>query len=302
MMCLKYHPDKNHAPDAHTRFQEINEAYQYLSSGAGADALGGNAAQPPVGVTYIQIFLQFFKHIIKRPETMACVSQIAEGCYARAIEIFENMEVSQMIYLYEILHKYKSILYVAEKIFTKMEEHIQNKTQYVILNPTIDNLFDGDLYRLKLDGREYLVPLWHHELVYDGGVGVATAGATAEEEEEGEDSRARARARAHDITVKCMPELPEHLMLDEYNNIYVMISTDVENIMDKEQLEFYLGEKMFFIPCNKILFRKSQLLMLKGCGIIRINQTNIYDVSKRSNIIIHLRLSVGGGDGSGSEN
>lgn len=33
-MSLKWHPDRNSAPEAHSRFQEINQAYETLSDSA----------------------------------------------------------------------------------------------------------------------------------------------------------------------------------------------------------------------------------------------------------------------------
>lgn len=79
------------------------------------------------------------------------------------------------------------------------------------------------------------------------------------------------------ITININPILPNNIIIDNDNNIHVIINEYTES--------FILGDISFLIQdCIK------NMNLLKGCGIPRINMTNIYDYSVLSDIILHFKV------------
>ena len=37
----------------------------------------------------------------------------------------------------------------------------------IILNPTLEDLLKGNIYKLDIFEKEFYIPLWHQELYYD---------------------------------------------------------------------------------------------------------------------------------------
>ena len=95
-----------------------------------------------------------------------------------------------------------------------MVEYFSNKIkndECIILNPTIDDLLANNLYKLRVNDFTYIVPLWHHELVYDNS--------------------------GNDIYVKCFPMLPDNVCIDDQNNIHIDCKYDIKEILNKEYVE-----------------------------------------------------------------
>ena len=52
-----------------------------------------------------------------------------------------------------------------------------------------------------------------------------------------------------------------------------------------------IGKKVLIIPYSEIRFSKTQTIIFKGQGISKINTKNSYDISERSDIMVHITLS-----------
>ena len=146
------------------------------------------------------------------------------------------------------------------EIITKKIE----KDECIILNPTIDDLFENNLYKLSVNGMVYIVPLWHNELVYDN--------------------------MGNDLYVKCFPMLPENIYIDDKNNIYMSATFDVKEILNKEVIKVSVGKREFEISPSELMVQPYQTIALKGKGISKINTVDIYDISKKGNILVNIVL------------
>jgi DnaJ-class molecular chaperone len=280
--ALRYHPDKSSAPDATLRFQQINAAYQYLLKDLHFMSMDENDTEDDtetedsedINVTnsYASILMSFVKNIVKNdvPNNKIyhiILQKISNMCEKKALEMVEKIDKNVLIKVYEIIQNYRETLHFSTDFINKIKEVINKKIEKdecIILNPTLDDLFENNLYKLCVNGFTYIVPLWHDELVYDNS--------------------------GNDIYVKCFPLLTENITIDNKNNIHVCLTYDIKEILQKEYITFYLGKKEFEIEPRELTVEKTQTVTLKGEGISKINTTDIYDVSKKSNVILHITL------------
>jgi hypothetical protein len=83
-----------------------------------------------------------------------------------------------------------------------MESKIQNDT-IITLNPTLSDMLLDRVYILRDNGNSYYIPLWHSQLHFKQRYALDCSDNDAE------------------LIVVCEPELPSHVTIDEYNNLYV---------------------------------------------------------------------------------
>ena len=280
--ALRNHPDKSSEPDATMRFQQINAAYQYLlkdlhfmsmdENDTDDDIETEDAEDINVTNSYASILMSFVKNIVKNdvPNNKIyhiILQKISNTCEKKALEMVEKIDKNVLIKVYEIIQNYRETLHFSTDFINKIKEVINKKIENdecIMLNPTLDDLFENNLYKLCVNGFTYIVPLWHDELIYDNS--------------------------GNDIYVKCFPLLTENITIDNKNNIHVNLAYDIKEILQKEYITFYLGKKEFEIEPKELTVEKTQTVILKGEGISKINTADIYDVSKKSNVILHITL------------
>jgi len=198
-----------------------------------------------------------------------------------AITIFEKMGLDLFQRIYSILLSYRELLHLSDDFMEEVKVVLDKKMEKmgiekigmekvgmvvdeIMIHPTIDDLFENKLYKLVRDGNTFLVPLWHHELLYDN------SGA--------------------EFSVKCIPILPDGITIDENNNIVVEVEWQIDEIWDRTNLFIYIGCTTFYITRESLFLKENQIVKLYEHGISRINTRDVYDISKRGDIIIHIRL------------
>jgi hypothetical protein len=284
LKALLYHPDKNKSPDAISRFQEVQESYEYLMKYQGymdseneTDSFEDNYEYDQMFSNidkkgYKWILFSFLKNILNRDTQnnilYTIIQRISSICESSALDTLEKIDKTMLIKIYDILKKYKDAFHFTEEFIIKIENMISEKIkndECIILNPTLDDLFKNNLYRLTVNKNYYCIPLWHHELVYDNS--------------------------GSDIYVKCNPMLDENIEIDNKNNINVYIEYKISEIWNKKTVDIYLTkENQIKITVNLLKLVDEQSIVFSNMGISKINTENVYDVSKKSDIIVHLTL------------
>jgi hypothetical protein len=269
-MALQYHPDKNVAVGATEKFQEIREAYEYLSKRSVPEEEGSDTASP---MDYNQLLTAFFKNIMTNEHgnrlLMTLLQKLATICEDNAIEIIQKMDKKSLLKIYELLKKYARVLHFGDFFMEQVSDLVKEKCENdecIILNPSIDDLFENNLYRLNLDGHTYIVPLWHHEMVYDHS--------------------------GNDVYVRCEPDMPENVVIGPNNNLFTSITIDLNQIWYDRVYTMRIGKQEFQIPADKLRLAPQQRILLNNCGISRINTQDVFDISNKGDIIIDIKLTL----------
>ena len=286
-MALKWHPDKNgNTLEATQRFQRISEAYTYLikelvtntSSNTNIfDDFVSSSDSKDEKNMYTSLLSVFISNILKTTSESSIMKDlltriikdiVINGAKVISFKLIEDLDKDKSIELYNFLCKYKHILYIngetLELVSSLIKEKYKNDSVYV-LNPSVDDLLDCNIYKLYVNEQLFLVPLWHNEMYFDDTLG-------------------------NDMIVLCKPELPEHIILDDNNNLYynLLVCFEKEMIISEYYLSIEIGKHSFKIPVSKLYMKQEQTYVLKGQGIPKIVEDDVYNVSCKADIIITI--------------
>lgn len=286
-MALKYHPDKNgNTAEATQYFQKINESYENLSlllesntsfvredGYNDPDYVNKNDKNPPMN-DYVHLLQLFISNVIKgkggenyKGHVSSLIQGIVSGCKEITLKMFEDFDKDKSFEIYNFLCKYKNTLYISDDIIEQVKNILTEKYKkdnIYILNPSINDLFDNNIYKLVIEEKTYFVPLWHNEVYFDGENG--------------------------DIIVICSPELDENITIDENSNLNVELTFEMAKIWKENRITFMLGRREFTIPISHLYIKNEQYYTLKQQGISQIMESDIYNTSKKCDIIVKIIL------------
>ena len=266
--ALKYHPDKNKSPNSTEKFQEIHTAYEYLCNNVDSDDDSDTSDK-----SYSNILFKFLESIIpidKDSQIMyLIIEKISKVCENKSVDFLEKLDKEVLIKILNLIKMNKEILHINNNYIELIESVINKKSQndeVIILNPTLEDLFDNNLYKLTVENQTYIVPLWHHELIYEN--------------------------NNRDIYVKCNPILPDNIEIDDINDIHVYKQYSIKELWGKDTFEVDIHVKKIQLEVDKLKLMRHQTIILLKSGISRVNLKNIYDVSMVSTIYIHVTLDL----------
>ena len=206
--ALKFHPDKNgNTSESNDKFKQINEAYDYLKREIEETTFfekNENGQKDDTNSSlYVDILKVFLSGVIDGKYTKI-VNEFILNYSSISLKLFDDLDKETAMEIYSFLSKHKNLFHLNQEIIDSIREIIIKKhetTTVYILNPSVDDLLNNNVYKLVLDENLYLVPLWHTELYFENEL-------------------------QNEIIVLCEPKLDENMMTDEDNNLHVTINVN----------------------------------------------------------------------------
>lgn len=311
ILALKFHPDKatpDDGVDATERFKEINDAHKrvkdyFYSNEPGGDYGGGFGYDINSYDSILQMFIQTI--LVKMTtvnggtatgnmETNAnqaihsLINMIITKGIQSGITMFRTMDKQTCLTMYEILSKNQDLFGISREIMEELTTIVEEKTSedlVVRLNPSLLDMLLDRVYILHECEQTYYIPLWHTELHFN-------------------------KPGNGEVIVLCEPELPDHVSLDDHNNLFISLDVNVLELFSRQVVPVYINDEIknhhivFYLHACDVTFRSDtrQCVLLRGvdgvsgCGGIAKCSTitsDIYKVSVRANVYANVRLVSG---------
>ena len=267
IMALKNHPDKhpNKIEYYTEKFKEIGQSYEFLNN-----FLDSNNSSSEINGDYNELFVNFLSTFFTNnySDVQDILKTIINDCENLSIKLFEDMDKEKAMQIFEFINKYQHILYIPSSTVEKIKNIINEKMEndhIIILNPQLEDLFHDNVYILEFEEEKYYVPLWHDEVYY--------------------------KHKKNDLVIKCIPDLPENISLDNDNNIVIEVDYHINLLLKEEYIQYQLGKEEYSIPVKELKIGRRQVYVFKKKGISLINNSNIYDNSNKSNVIFVINLN-----------
>lgn len=264
--AIKYHPDKNNgSKEKEEKFKEINEAYKFLCD--------KDNREFEEDTSFSFILKRFFDFMVPemkvdRKDVENTVNVIINKCKGASITLFEKLSKQRALEIYSFLSKNKELLSIEKELLSNMVDIIKEKIKndnIIILNVEINDLINDNIYKLEHNEKDYYIPLWYNEVIYEDLSG-------------------------NDIIIRCIHDLPDNIHIDNDNHIHIKFKYSIQNLFNDRKLTFKIGEKLFEFDAYIIKITKYQILKLENQGILKENLEDIFDDTIRQNIYIHLTL------------
>tara|TARA_B100001175_G_scaffold305151_1_gene301947 strand:+ start:43 stop:960 length:918 start_codon:yes stop_codon:yes gene_type:complete len=268
IMALNYHPDKNKHPKSNQMFQEIGDAYSLLYNIINSNIYNiyeNNTEEELYDTPYTDLMINFLKILLKSHDSGE-IHKFQKKCIIYSGKLLDQLFDKININVLEDLYKFVVInsLNLSEETIEMIKDIINSKLKLYnryIINPSLENVFNCEIFKLEIDNDIVYVPLWHQEMLYEN------------------------------IIIKIQPLLPQHITIDEYNNIHIKYNNKFQNIIDLINKDIYTIEvDNYKIPIEELKLKKNQTYLFKNKGIPVINSSDILDHKNKSNILIHITL------------
>ena len=320
LLALKHHPDKvghgdGHDGDGAALFKEINEAHKrvkdyFYSDNADVDFdTDGSGGGSSSSSSYDSIFKLFIKNILVKITAVSAdrvvsadaIHTIIQSILSKGIQssvmLFRKMDKSSCMAIYNILSENRELFSISREIMDELTSIVEEKTRddiVIRLNPSLLDMLLDRVYVLNECGQTYYIPLWHSELHFN------KPGSSHESSDNDNDES----SDTGEIIVLCQPELPDHVTIDEDNNIYVSIDVNIVDLFRNQIVPVYITDEIkthgfvYYLHATDITCQSGarQCVLLRSGGgagtggIALLGPNHIYKVTDRANVYAIVKL------------
>lgn len=271
-LALQKHPDKNgNTKESCEEFRLIYDAYVYLKNESEAfdngdidtdtDAESDNSFDS--NVSYVGLIAKFLSGLQYNEVFIRIVQELLTSKFSW--KLIERLDSDMLLNIYNFLSSYRLVFGITDEILANLKKAIVNKYKHVyVLNPKLSDLLENKVYKLMVDDKLYMVPLWHKEIYFDC-------------------------SNNEEIIVICEPLLPENIKIDEENNILVELTIRKNELFLTDIIRYEYEGLSFEIPFNRLFIKREQTYKFFKSGITKITD-DIYNVSYKSDIIVYIKI------------
>jgi curved DNA-binding protein CbpA len=294
-LALQNHPDKNgNTNESKMKFQNINDAYHYLIKELNwleyddeeeihqTQQQQQQSHQQSPYMELLQIFTRGVFEGKYNDLIFKIVEDIVLGCKKISLKLFEDLDKDTCVKIYSFLSKYQETLHINTLTLENMREIVQEKFNNVLiykLNPSINDLINNNIFKLNVFDEICYVPLWIKESYFD----ISNC----------------------EIITLCEPELPDNILIDDNNNLYVTKRISIKDelielIQDNIDVKIYIGEKVFEISTKELNMKKEQVYVIKNMGLLKnvddldfetyFDDQKNKDLFKKADIIVNIEF------------
>tara|TARA_A100001015_G_C15040476_1_gene739287 strand:+ start:532 stop:1443 length:912 start_codon:yes stop_codon:yes gene_type:complete len=273
LLALKYHPDKNNSHDAKERFQDIKNAYEYIMKYEGYMDCDNEIFEEEKNENdYHTILQQFINLMTSENNQTSLVKNILQiiynMCEDKALLFIKTIDKNKLILIYDFLTDYASAFHYSDHFLEKIKSIIYEKTkddERIILKPSLDDLFEQNVYKLQYNDNYYYIPLWQPEMIYE--------------------------ITNNQLFVSCQPDLPKYIRIDDKNNIHIEYHTSLIELWKNTNHHINIGKQKWSINRENLYMKNHQTICFHNKGIPKIISEDVYDVSKLSNVYINIHIT-----------
>ena len=273
LLALKYHPDKNNSDNAKERFQDIKNAYDYIMKYEGYMDCDNEIFEEEKNENdYHTILQQFINLMTNENNQTSLVKNILQiiynMCEDKALIFIKTIDKNKLILIYDFLTNYASAFHYSDHFLEKIKSIIYEKTkddERIILKPSLDDLFEQNVYKLQYNDNYYYIPLWQPEMIYE--------------------------ISNNQLFVSCQPDLPKHIRIDDKNNIHIEYHTSLIELWKNTNHHINIGKQKWSINRENLYMKNHQTICFHNKGIPKIISEDVYDVSKLSNVYINIHIT-----------
>ena len=258
--ALKYHPDKG---GSNEDFVDIQEARSNLLEYIKVKREVYNDED-----SFGSIFNNMFKTFSNKTQREFIRKNMINKIENISFNFISLLDKEYIFQIYKIFSINKNLWNIDDNILDKLKNILTERTKkenIIILNPSISDLYENNIYKLIYDGETFCVPLWHSEVYFD--------------------------VNDEELIVKILPNLDDNIWLDEKNNIHHYFKLSLTNeLLQTENIIIEHYNQEFIIPIEKLKIKKYQTYTFYNNGISLINESDMYDINDKSNLIFHIHM------------
>ena len=320
ILALKRHPDKNRCEGAVEEFREMVEAHEFLLRGLTAEGVGGGSTD------YKSLCMNFLQSVWGENREMneivvSILSKIAaisasiggldleDALKPLVKKCVEPIPIKYLKKMTEILERYHGVFHIGCTVSKMLRGFVEEREEReqckerdteeaIEIYPLLEDVWEGKVFRWTFAGKTFLVPLWHHEMMFDVPKEPPTIDTLDESKNnysdspESDASGPSGAATYREICIRSVPLLPSNMQIDAKNNISVSLEFTLAEIFATETIEFHIGEKRFHFLRDSLYMKPKQVVRLYGKGLPRADALNMLDISRRADIFVTVSISV----------